>query len=45
LLSGVLFDGIQLDVTTNGAFSLSGQAQSLSILNSTFRGIKMGNSV
>lgn len=43
VVSNVIFDGIRLDLTTNGAFSLSGQAQSLSITNSTFRGIRTGN--
>jgi hypothetical protein len=42
-LSGVLFDNIQLDNAANGSFSLSGQAQSLSIADSTFQSIKTGN--
>jgi hypothetical protein len=43
VLGNVFFDGIVLSVSTNGAFSLSGVAQSLSISGSTFRGIKTGN--
>jgi hypothetical protein len=43
MISGVLFDGIQLSVNCNGAFSLNGDAQSLSVVNSTFRSIRTGN--
>jgi hypothetical protein len=42
-LSDVLFDVIQLNATCNGAFSVCGSAQSLSIENSTFRTIKTGS--
>jgi hypothetical protein len=43
VLSNVLFDGIHLSLTANGAFSVNGQMQSLSIVGSTFRGIRTGN--
>jgi hypothetical protein len=42
-LNKVLFDGIRLDITANGSFSVSGTAQSLSIIDSTFRSVKTGN--
>jgi hypothetical protein len=42
-LDNVIFDGIKINGNTNGAFSLSGQVQLLTIKNSEFKNIRPGN--
>jgi hypothetical protein len=42
-LDNVTFNGIKINGSTNGVFSLYGQAQLLTIKNSEFKNIKTGN--